>query len=69
MTASDIPPAEMERRQTQSVRVETAQKIAAHEDKIRGIRTGINVLIGAEKFHLAAIEKLKHDGQNAQGAS
>ena len=69
MTASEVPPDEMERRHKQSAQVETVQKIAAHEDKIRGIRTGINVLIGAEKFHLAEIEKLKHDGQNAQGAA
>jgi hypothetical protein len=46
-------------RNTLSTRYKNAQKIAAFEEQIRGIRTGINILIREEKRLQEEIRKLK----------
>ncbi len=55
----EIPAGEMDHRHQLSTRYRNQQQINDYEDRIRGIRQSINILIREEKHLLEEIKKLK----------
>jgi hypothetical protein len=66
---SEVPSGEMERRHACGERFETAQKLNALQERLKGIRIGINVLIEDEKRTQIAIKELMPIGQQDGGRS